>query len=158
MKFCPECGSAKTANACSCGFIFNQNVHKNATKIVVNPEHVKAFQYAVHKKTSQIRMVLWPLATLSCGVGLYTVFAPVAGDKDHIMAFFGLFIGALLFLGGIKSTLSAKAYYRLPGTQGVDGEHRCVMCGWRGIYRSTIYKTQTVTASCAKCKTHLFNE
>ncbi len=53
--------------------------------------------------------------------------------------------------------LTPREYYSLPGSSS-GGEHRCIFCGSRGIYRKGEYKTDNTYARCPKCKEGLFLE
>ena len=47
-------------------------------------------------------------------------------------------------------------YYTVPGSKDINGEHRCIWCGHRGIYRHGEYRTNNEHAACSKCKTSLW--
>ena len=53
---------------------------------------------------------------------------------------------------------SESSYYELPYSRDDDGNHRCVFCGNRGIYRHGEYRSYTKYADCSKCKTNLWKE
>lgn len=73
-------------------------------------------------------------------------------NKEHILLGLGV---VLLFVCNFIWHMSERQYYSLPGS-GSPSNHRCVFCGHRGIYRSTIYKTTTVRHTCSKCRTELY--
>jgi hypothetical protein len=54
--------------------------------------------------------------------------------------------------------VSSRDYYLLPHARDASGEHRCIFCGNRGIYRRGQYKTNNTLSSCSKCQQHLFTE
>jgi len=47
-------------------------------------------------------------------------------------------------------------YSELPGAKDGQGQHRCVHCGGRGIWKRTPYKSSVTIAACSNCKTELF--
>lgn len=47
-------------------------------------------------------------------------------------------------------------YYTIPTSKDINGQHQCILCGNKGIYKSTIYRTSTVVHSCSKCSQPLF--
>lgn len=49
-------------------------------------------------------------------------------------------------------------YYALPFSRDAQGNHRCVFCGNRGIYRHGEYKSDTKYADCSKCGKNLWTE
>jgi len=55
-------------------------------------------------------------------------------------------------------TFRESEYRELPGAQDTEGQHRCVHCGGRGLWKRTPYKTNSTIAACSSCKTELFQE
>lgn len=71
-----------------------------------------------------------------------------------IGAFFvAIFFFTLLFA---KKSVTEQYYYTLPGSRDSEKNHKCIFCGNKGIYKSTIYQTNTVVNSCSKCQKPLF--
>lgn len=66
-----------------------------------------------------------------------------------------LMIISLLLNSKLKK-LSDNEYYTIPTSQDNDGQHHCIFCGNKGIYKNTIYKTNTTINSCSKCKEVLY--
>lgn len=58
----------------------------------------------------------------------------------------------------ISMRVSASAYYAIPHSLDAKGEHRCIFCGNRGIWRKGVYRTNNKIANCSKCKAELFYE
>lgn len=54
--------------------------------------------------------------------------------------------------------LVENEYYSLSDSRDKNGEHRCIFCGGRGIYRKGEYASNVVYAGCSKCKSPLFTE
>lgn len=51
-----------------------------------------------------------------------------------------------------------RHYYSMVSSRSGSGEHRCVFCGNRGIFRRGEYKTDNVYAQCSRCGEQLFIE
>ncbi len=66
------------------------------------------------------------------------------------------FISFLVLALADVSGFSEQEYYSIPGTKDGSGEHRCIYCGHRGIYRHGQYKTNNEYADCSKCKKNLW--
>ena len=62
----------------------------------------------------------------------------------------------LLILIEALSTINAAEYRSLPHSTSADGQHRCIYCGGRGIYKHGQYKSNTVWHDCSKCGVTLF--
>lgn len=159
MKFCPECGKGRVGSKCGCGFTFkNASQHAQAT---VKLECGEAFQMAVQKKRQKYGAIAGVILGALWGTLILMYFTGDLGLKSKDLPFAMIFptvFSLIIVINCCYVTLSHTQYYALEGTQGPDGEHRCVLCGWKGIYRSTVYKTNTVHCKCAKCKTLLFHE
>ena len=54
--------------------------------------------------------------------------------------------------------VSQKNYYALPHARDESGEHRCIFCGGRGIFRKGVYNSSTVHSNCSKCQKRLFTD
>ena len=54
--------------------------------------------------------------------------------------------------------VSQKNYYALPHARDEEGEHRCIFCGGRGIFRKGVYNSSTVHSNCSKCQKRLFTD
>jgi len=51
-----------------------------------------------------------------------------------------------------------RHYRKFKGSVDANGEHRCMSCGGRGIYRQGGYASDKVTASCSKCGQYFWTE
>lgn len=58
---------------------------------------------------------------------------------------------------GRSTYMSQSEYYSIPGSTDDRGEHLCVHCGNRGIFRKGKYKTNNSYANCSKCQGRLFS-
>lgn len=65
---------------------------------------------------------------------------------------------AFVAVMSIRTDLTEAEYYRISGSRFADGSHRCVDCGHRGIWRHTVYGTNTTLADCSRCKRSLWRE
>jgi cold shock CspA family protein/predicted RNA-binding Zn-ribbon protein involved in translation (DUF1610 family) len=54
--------------------------------------------------------------------------------------------------------MSQFAYYTIPNSRDQGGNHRCIACGAKGIYRRTPYKSNSTLADCSKCGFELWSE
>lgn len=70
-----------------------------------------------------------------------------------VVAFFGLTI-----LHSPNRWLFRGEYYRIPGSAYPNGDHRCIFCGNKGIWRQGEYKGNSTYARCSKCQESLFVE
>ncbi len=49
-------------------------------------------------------------------------------------------------------------YYQIKGSTDQNGNHRCINCGGRGIWRKGEYKSKDVYCRCSKCQFDLWKE
>lgn len=75
----------------------------------------------------------------------------------NLTLFAAVALASLLFTNPNR-WLSEKEYYSFTGSRTVNGDHQCLFCGHKGIYKKGEYGTQNVYASCSKCKKQLFHE
>lgn len=144
-KFCSNCGKS----------FGNKNVNKshqnNQTKIAYpNSEAVSMHEARQKEKAFNSILVIVIFAII------FGVVALLAGDIIGIL--FGAAITSIFFLFFFfaKKTVTEKYYYTIPTSKDNEGNHHCIYCGNKGIYKNTIYKTNTVVNSCSKCKKQLF--
>lgn len=146
MKFCPECGSKRghNTNVCNCGFEYNRQ-RKNL--YTPKEEHIKEFK---DKRGSKRK-------TLAIGTLIITLIFIFLFQSSEAVFFLG-FAGLVMLYHSLNSQLSEKTYHSLAGSKNERKDHQCLFCGHPGIYRSTIYKSNTVVCRCSKCKEILFTE
>lgn len=146
MKFCPECGKKREVgiNKCNCGFEYYKNKNRKDLH-TPKEEDIKDFNNARNSKRKKYALITTVLTII-----LSIIFTQVS--------WFIIIFGIICLVNSINIQLTAKQYYKIKGTENTNGEHQCIFCGNRGIYRSTIYKTNTVQCKCSKCKNNLFNE
>lgn len=157
---CFKCGHENTKGSkfCSnCG----KDFHKK--KLQVEKETIHSHNYPnveaikLHEEKLKERVYnpifLWILYI----VIVIGVFIFCAGN---IVAFILGALGALAFILPFilaTKTITPEYYYSLPGSKNSQGDHTCIFCGNKGIYKSTIYKTTTTINACSKCKKPLFH-
>lgn len=91
------------------------------------------------------------------GFGLVMVFLLMGSKEGGFLG--GIFVFAItVFLGIFFGRIRRGEYSALPGARDRDGNHRCVTRGRRGIWRRTVYKTNTTIAACSNCKADLWYE
>lgn len=83
-----------------------------------------------------------------------------AGDSDpdagvYFGAFFVILVLSATFMGRNR-WLTQEEYYSITGSRNHNGEHRCIFCGNKGIYRQGEYAGNTKYAQCSKCQEPLF--
>lgn len=86
---------------------------------------------------------------------LITLASIKSGNWTLTIIFLILNLGVPLFF--IYRNRTHDEYYELPGAW-IDGKHRCVFCGHKGIYKKGEYKSNCVTASCTGCEAFLYCE
>ena len=59
---------------------------------------------------------------------------------------------------GRATWLSRDAYYTISGSTDAKGEHRCIWCGARGIWRQGEYQGNSTYCRCSKCRQNLWVE
>lgn len=92
--------------------------------------------------------------------GMAIVAAVAKGGVFHPLV--GIPGVAAIFLYTMQSNgyrwLFSSEYYSITGSTDQDGQHRCIFCGHKGIFRQGQYRSNATYASCSKCKTSLFVE
>ncbi|WP_041930375.1 hypothetical protein [Methylibium petroleiphilum] len=126
-----------------------------------SPEGRAAYAQLVQVKTAArarmrliFRISMAVVAALGAGAAFLTNGSFLFVMPALICGF--LLFASLLFAGNDAPRLKREEYVALPGAQGPDGEHACIACGHRGIYRRTVYKTTTTLADCSKCEQPLW--
>lgn len=157
--FCSKCGcnlKAENTNSTSSaprprgtGF---ESRERNVMVPAMQTADGKARYEAINKKYLVRRLV---------GYSLTAVLALLA-----CLLAYGTKTGMLWVLPGLISVISIVVaatarwdeadYYSVPGSRDINGEHRCIHCGHRGIYKRGEYKTNNEHAQCSKCKVHFW--
>ncbi|MFK4706058.1 putative membrane protein YvbJ [Roseateles asaccharophilus] len=100
------------------------------------------------KRTWRMFLIVALVVMLAAGVALQTTNVAL----PCVIA--ALFI--LLSFGAPDVRLTEEEYYVLPGSRDLQGEHSCIHCGHRGVYRHSPYRTSHTDAECSKCKKPLW--
>jgi len=170
MKYCPECGfQMKGLRKCdSCNFdvggLFEKpqqalsgntsggtlinKIHKKRVSALDTQEGKAVYQKLRANKS--LLKSLW-LVCIVASIVLIFIF------PQHFFYFAAAGIFSLNFFSR-ASHLRVAEYYQVPGSKSEDGEHLCIFCGGRGIYKHTIYQTYSTLADCSKCKKNLWIE
>jgi hypothetical protein len=88
-------------------------------------------------------------------------FAVLGSSAGLVFGIIGAVVGASMLglaAAQVAGKIRARHYYGIPGSRDARGEHRCIHCGNKGIYRKGKYKTDNVYANCSKCQHFLFQE
>lgn len=101
-------------------------------------------------------MTLFMAAVVAVGTIVLSA-RPQSGQTSLLGGFIALVLISAS-LGAASKFLNQKSYYTVPGSRDVHGDHRCLRCGGKGIYRSTQYQTTTTRAVCSKCKLPFWTE
>ncbi len=91
-------------------------------------------------------------------LGMYVVADAAERNDIAVVPVAIVFVAFLLALVLRPGWLSAREYYSLPESRDSSGNHRCVKCNGRGIYRKGEYQTDNRYARCSKCELELFKE
>ncbi len=146
--FCSHCGTPRGAA---------KKQIKTFTPALQTPEGRRVYAQILQEKKNKNRWTLL-FIFLNLAVGALLYFNGLF--STHMLAWLTPLIILFLLLGVFAHIGSwhHKDYLRIPGSTDDKGEHRCIHCGHKGIYRSTIYKTNTTLANCASCRKHLWQE
>ncbi len=146
-NFCPKCGR---------NFKPKRSPRKEGSPVesapaasnYPNPASLESYR----AKRREVRNTALTAAAIVLACGLGYGFAKENGFLIIASPIIALFVYSAM------GRFTASSYYAVDGARGQDGEHRCIFCGARGIYRKGEYRTDKKTASCAKCGTFLFQE
>lgn len=154
----PSCTTCQTANDTdakfckACGKAIKTPLEKPGRGFVIVGQ---PFAGQAALKTLRRSKLITQLCIVGCG--LTVGFLLLGRDGGGIAA--GIVVlGLTLILGSFFGRIRRSDYSALPGARDTDGSHRCVTCGRKGIWRRTVYKTNTTIAACSNCKTDLWYE
>jgi hypothetical protein len=140
-KFCSNCGKDFKAKKREKN---NQQVFPDQNAVKIHEDKLK------EKSLNPITVtVLWMLAL---------VVAFFLGEGELISVIVATIFTLPFALMGYcaRKPLKEKFYYTIPTSKDINGNHRCIFCGNRGIHKSTIYRTTTIAHTCTSCKKELF--
>lgn len=129
------------------------------TPALKTPEGLAAAT-AIDARRATLTHVVRVSATVvvSGGLAAYLFTAKATSGPDALLFWAGgtAVAAAIAWLGINLRSWSERDYYAVPGSRDEQGEHRCIACGHRGIYRHGQYASNAEYANCAKCKTRLW--
>lgn len=155
MSNCQNCQTVNDADAkfCkACGSPFKKPTPRSERGFVINEQ---ALAGQAELKALQRSKLMFRLLVI--GFGLTTAFLLIIGEGAGLLG--GIVAVSLsVFLSNIFGRVRRREYSVLPGAVDARGNHRCVECGRRGIWRRTVYKTNTTIAACSNCQAELWYE
>lgn len=139
-RFCPRCGARQE--------------HHQSEK----PRSPDQFAIDSYKELIGHLQNIRGIAFKRAWIAFAITIVVVALLKTSEMAGLLLFIPFALFVYGFTrpTRLSNHQYNQVINHKSIG--HHCIFCGGKGIYRHTIYQTNTTLADCSKCKTNLWVE
>lgn len=162
MMHCIKCGGNLSPGArfCgACGAPIDGRATGTWVPAVKTPVGAAAIAAIQERKRSVGRAVLSGGGLACAGlVGGTLVFgrSSDALGAASIVALIVLFAGTAVYCA--VTQWSQQDYYSVPGSRDGTGNHRCLWCGNRGIYKHGEYKTNTKYADCSKCGKRLWTE
>ena len=73
-----------------------------------------------------------------------------------VFAFILFFVSMSFAASSGRSWYTPTEYYSIAGSRFENGEHRCIHCGHKGIWRKGRYRTSNVYSFCSKCRKPLY--
>lgn len=160
MNFCPTCGTKRASNVCTCGYQFERKKTQHREHCpkytFVRDENAIAQLNSIRSDRAKNYFTVITIITTCLAVAIDVEMYQSKNIEPYTYAI--PFIVAWMFslIGLTKTENNEQEYYSLPNTKNDNGQHQCLFCGHRGIYKSTIYKTNTVVSKCSKCEEELF--
>jgi hypothetical protein len=149
-KFCSGCGKSFQSKAQT------KVNNKDRISLYPYPAAIAAKKAIVQEKSKKFKSI-WRVALTSiilANIGLIII----SGINGAFLNLWMTVVGLLLtcFISANVKNMKEVQYYSIPTSRDEHGQHHCIHCGNKGIYKSTIYKTQTVVNKCSKCEEILF--
>lgn len=141
-KFCSNCGKN----------FHSKNTKSKAENTVIYPNNEAVTMHEAKLKEKAYNSI----AVIVIFSIILALMCLLAGNILGVLigtAFIGIFFLTFLLA---KKSVTEQYYYTLPASKDSEGNHRCIFCGNKGIYKSTIYQTNTVVNACSKCQKPLF--
>lgn len=145
-RFCKNCGKSFFRAG-----VQNQKPYRDEYP---HKEGKQAFASLASKKRGR------SIAVVLSGLGFCVILGIRAYFYDNVpLESLAIFTAALtLIVSSYVKRISEGEYAALPGARDAHGNHRCVYCGNRGVWKHTPYKTNSTIAACSKCKKELYCE
>lgn len=142
-KFCSNCGKSFQNTVVRGESDTSTNSKKEAWS---HPESIAAYKSIKNGKLNT-NLILYGVTILS--MIIFSEFGLL------VYTFSGLLVLAF-FMYNLSYDLNSTEYYSIKYSK-VDGQHRCIYCGNKGIYKSTVYKEGTLISKCSSCQKFLFS-
>lgn len=161
---CYTCGheNAKGSKFCNgCGKNFHSKAQSQLSKnhgslLYPNPAAIAAKEAIIQVKSKKFKRIWFVGLTIIVLANAMLIIS--SGINGAFINLWGTVVGLLLtlFISASVKNMQEIQYYSIPTSRDEHGQHHCIHCGNKGIYKSTIYKTQTVVNKCSKCEEILF--
>lgn len=131
----------------------------NSEKLINNEHIIKEMKSLVFNKRKKVfyKTNIIPLVYLILWVSA-EIFNML--DVQIVLGMTALFVFA--YLAGLiyvfHINLTNAEYHSFPQTRDENGNHKCIVCGHSGIYRSRKNDTNIIVCSCTNCSHKLFYE
>lgn len=165
-KFCGKCGHQfGGANPRRDGQDRRNGSHQHARPAAIlpalqTPSGLARFDEIWSSRRQHAKSVRTACLLLSC-LGFGAAFVAYQAHSDAAFAFgiVSFIILAVAARAGAGAYMKEADYYSIPGSRDDSGNHRCIRCGNRGIFRKGEYKTANKYANCSKsdCSEPLFS-
>jgi hypothetical protein len=148
-NFCPSCGRNFRPRATHQAVAPNESGERRRPNAY--PHEASLAQWHALTRSKTTKALLWasPLLALG-GLSLWVIrdwwFVPFVALI--------LSINAFVYMRRVRPA----EYYAIPHSSDAQGQHRCIFCGNRGIYKKGEYKTNNTHSHCSKCEELLFSE
>jgi len=150
-NFCPNCGAKVDTNKKQ-----PQKNYKpdNVNFVALQEQSNKALEL-IRKDIKEFASTVNPMLYIAYAILCYLLYKNLSGL--HLLVSLGF---SSIFIWSIKADpnrlLRSSEYYSIPGSTNLNGEHRCIYCGARGVYKHGEYKSNITYAKCTKCETYLY--
>ncbi|TCM67522.1 hypothetical protein EC844_10836 [Acinetobacter calcoaceticus] len=186
LKFCVYCGDEVAALDKYCGSCGSALVDHTPKERVVrkpfvftaNESDIKAYkfhiQYLENGSNTGNYILIFIFSSILCA-SLYALDFTGSSRLSSLLVgiFFGI-VAPLFFLliyvkkASVNRALYSKykyidrslkyVYANLGSAQLRSGDVRCIFCGNNRLFKKGIYRSDTTTVNCTKCKAHLYSE
>jgi hypothetical protein len=170
-KACFECGTALNYTDAFCGKCGRRVSKESASshraeKRALDDElkrksliEYTALNEAIRANAARANGYAGPIILLMAVLLAVCWFAPASSFRTWA----AIVCGVIAILAGLAIQradrwLTRGEYYSITGALDQRGEHRCIFCGARGIFRQGQYATNNSFAKCSKCQKSLFAE
>jgi uncharacterized integral membrane protein len=153
MNFCSQCGKSLKSNQNNNKLNSNSNTKNSLYQFetIINKKNKTKFTVLIVLSSIFLIMAIFGIInTMKTSSSLYDLLTqPIS--IIVLFIYFALVISLLQ-----PSTLNENEYYSIEGSKYANGQHQCISCNGKGIWKSTIYKTNIVQHQCSSCKKLLF--